>query len=244
MLRPTLLCTLLAATFIPACADEAQPSDELADETAQDGDAGKGDTVQAFTYFSVSPDIRACSFNSRCGGFFVARPNRASTICGRGSTASRCYVDSLDLTHTGMPASVQKSYQDRIRAGETFLLRGDIAPSADDRNTSLAVTEIWVAGSKTGTLDGPFLFVKDNGLRCITAPCPTVTETRLNSNRSANIHAVDFSASGADQATEDRAQNAVFNDGVIMVGYRYYPDALSRGRTANQFFTKAPVPLH
>jgi len=144
-----------------------------------------------------------------------------------------------------MPASVQKSYLDRIRAGESFLLRGDIAPAPDDRGASLAVTQIWVAGSATGsTEDGVFTFVKDNGLRCITAPCPTITETRLNSNRSANIHEVDFSDSGADDAAQERAHSAVFDDGVIVVGYRYYPSNRSKGRTANQFFTRAPVPLH
>jgi hypothetical protein len=244
MLRPTLVCTLLAVSFLPACTTE-QPADELADETAQDGESGKGDTADAFTYFTVTPDKRACSFNSRCGGFFVARPNRATTTCGRGSTASRCYVDSLDLSHTGMPASVQTSYKERIRNGESFLLRGDIAPAPDDRGASLAVTEVWVAGSATGsTEEGVFTFVKDNGLRCITAPCPTITETRLNSNRSANIHALDFSDSGADEAAQEHAQNAVFDDGVIVVGYRYYPTSRSKGRTANQFFAKAPVPLH
>ncbi len=243
-MRLAVISTLFVTSLVPACAAD-QPTDELADETAQDGDAGKGDTAAAFTYFTVTLDKRACSFDSRCGGFFVARPNRSTTTCGRGQTSSRCYVDSLDLTHTGMPASVQKSYQDRIRAGETVLLRGDIAPAPDDRGASLAVTEIWVAGSETGSIDsGVFTFVKDNGLRCITAPCPTVTETRLNSNRSANIHQVDFSDSGADDAAQERAQNALFDAGVIVVGYRYYPTTRSKGRTANQFFTKAPVPLH
>lgn len=243
MLRPTLICTLLASALIPACT--ASPAtDELGEETAQDGEAGKGDTADAFTFFTATRDTRACSLNSRCGGFFVARPNRASTTCGRGQTSSRCYVDGIDLSQTGMPASVRKSYEQRLRAGEQFLLRGDIAPAPDDRGATLAVTEIWVAGSPTGTLEGVFTLVKDNGVRCITTPCPNVGETRLNSNRSANIDEVDFSDSGATDAAIERAQNDVYDAGVVVVGYRFYPTRNTKGRTANQFFTKAPVPLH
>ena len=33
-------------------------------------------------------------------------------------------------------------------------------------------------------------------------------------------------------------------DGLIVVGYRYTDSAGGKGRTANKFFTKAPVPLH
>jgi len=31
---------------------------------------------------------------------------------------------------------------------------------------------------------------------------------------------------------------------VIVVGDRFYPNKRSKGRAANQFFTKAPTPLH
>jgi hypothetical protein len=237
-----LLSSALVFSFLPSCADSAPP-DELAGESAEDGDAGKGDTADAFTFFAVTPDVRQCSFDSRCGGFFVSRPNRSTTTCTRGVTSSRCYVDSLDMSGTAMPASVAKSYQDRIRNGESFLLKGDLVPGADDRGLSLHVTQIWVAGSATGVTDGVFVLVKDNGTRCIVAPCPSLSEIRLNSNRSAAIHELDLAASGADTDTLDRAGNDLFDAGVIVVGDRYYPTR-AKGRSANQFFTKAPVPLH
>ncbi len=241
MLR-AFLSTAVVVCLLPACAEREVP-DELGDESSTDGEVGKGDTADAFTYFAVNPDLRACSFDARCGGFFVSRPNRASTICGRGSTASRCYVDSLDFSGTALPKSIAADYEERIRSGETILLKGDITPAPDDRGSSLHVTEVWTSGSPTGTLGGVFLLVKDNGVRCITAPCPSLTETRLNSNRSAAISEVDFSLSGADDETIARAANGFFDDGVIVVGYRYYAEQRSKGREANQFFTRAPVPL-
>ncbi|MBS1117780.1 MAG: hypothetical protein H6Q90_8 [Deltaproteobacteria bacterium] len=235
-----LLSSALVFSFLPSCADTG-PTDELAGES-NDGEAGKDDSADAFTFFAVTPDVRACSFDARCGGFFVSRPNRSTTICGRGSTADRCYVDSLDFSGTAMPDSVAMSYQDRIRAGETFLLRGDISPAPDDRGASLHITEVWVSGSSAGVTDGVFVLVKDNGVRCITAPCPNVSEQRLNSTRHATIHEIDLSTSGADDATIGRATSDLFDAGIIIVGDRYYP-ARAKGRSANQFFTKAPVPL-
>ena len=242
MLRASFLCSLLATAIIPACATDSQ-SDELAGESDSDGEAGKGDASGAFTYFTVTPDLRACSFDARCGGFFVARANRATTQCGRGAAMSRCYVDHIDWAGTAMPASVAKSYEDRLRNGESMILKGDLSPDALDRGSQLAATEIWVPGSATGTLDGVFVLAKDNGIRCITTPCPSTSETRLNSNRSANIDEIDFSASGATDEEINLASGQLFSDGVIVVGDRFYPTKRSKGRTASQFFTRAPVPL-
>lgn len=240
MLRAAVIATFVA-TILPACATDA-PIDELADDS-EDTDAGKGDEAGgAFNYFTASPDVRACSFDARCGGFFVARPNRASTVCSRGVSGSRCYVDSIDMSGTAMPKSIANDYLARLRSGEQMILKGDIVQGADDRGTSFRVTEIWTAGSATGVNEGVFVFVKDNGIRCITAPCPSLGETRLNSTKAANIDHVDFSVSGADEGTVELAQNAMFQDGVIVVGDRVTPNARSKGRSANQFFLRAPVP--
>lgn len=248
-MRTTLLCTLLTASLIPACAieEQAPAPDELADESDLDGEAGKGDTEDAFTYFQVTPDKRACSLDSDCGGFFVNRVNRTTTACGfRGATPqARCYVRTIQWDRTALPASVAQSYEDRLRAGEPILLRGDLSPDPADRGTHLSASEVWVPGSETGEADGVFVLAQDNGIRCITAPCPQVTEMRLNANRAANIDTIDFTASGADELTIERAAEQLYTGaGVIVSGERFYPyGGRGKGRRASQFWTQAPVPL-
>jgi hypothetical protein len=225
------------------CAD-GMPPDELGEETPADGEEGKGDAAAAFTFFNVLPDTRACSLDSPadCGtGFFVSRANRSTTQCGRGVLAAQCKVNAIDWSGTAMPASVAQGYEDDLRNGQPLLVRGSLLPAANDAGLTLHPTEIWVA-SQPEWVEGVFTLVQDNGLRCVTAPCPSLTERRLNSNLSANIADVDFEASGAEAELIERAQSDLFDDGVIIVGYRYYFDGRAKGRTANKFFTKAPVP--
>lgn len=109
-----------------------------------------------------------------------------------------------------------------------------------------AATEVWTPGAKEASPDGVFVLAKDNGIRCIAAPCPQVTEIRLNANRSSNISDLDLEASGADEGTVERARNDLYGGpGVILAGDRYYTmNGRSKGRRATQFWTKAPVPLH
>ncbi|HEY5920352.1 MAG TPA: DUF6748 domain-containing protein [Kofleriaceae bacterium] len=232
----------MTSILVPACATE--PTDELGEETAADGEEGKGDAAGAFTFFNVIADTRACSLNSPpdCGsGFFVSRANRTTTQCGRGPAQSQCKLD-LFYWQTGMPASVSKGYEDRLREGQSLLVRGSIQPDPADRGATLVVNEIWVPNT-TEFVDGVFTLVKDNGVRCITAPCPSLTERRLNSNLFADITGIDFDASSADAEAIELAQSQLYGDGLIVVGYRDYDSRGGKVRTANRFFTKAPVPL-
>lgn len=243
MLRATLVSALAVTALVPACAT-TQTEDELADETAADGEDGKGDSAAAFTYYNLLPDSRACLFNDgECGvGYFVSRANRSTTQCGRGPAQSQCKVFTIDWSATAMPESVAKGYEDGLREGKPLLVRGTLAPSPDDRGSVLAVTEIWVASSPE-RVDGVFTLVHDNGIRCIKAPCPSLTERKLNSNLSAQISEIDLEDSGAELDAMDRAHEQVYGDGLIVVGYRYSHEDGGKGRTANKFFTKAPVPL-
>jgi hypothetical protein len=102
---------------------------------------------------------------------------------------------------------------------------------------------VWVAASDKGVNEGVAVLVKDSGIRCITAPCPSLMEMKLNSNLSATITDLDLEASGATAEVIDRGFNGIYDGGVIVVGDRYYGSNGLKGRRANQFFTKAPVPL-
>jgi len=233
----------MTSILVPACT--SQPADELSDESA-DGEGGKADSAATFTFLNLIPDTRACSLNSPgdCGnGFFVSRANRSTIQCGRGPAQSQCKVQTIDWSGTAMPASVAKGYEDDLRAGTPLLVKGTVEPDPLDRGLVVNVTEIWVA-SAPEWVDGVFALVHDNGIRCVRAPCPSLTEKKLNSSLSAQITGIDFDASGADQDAIDRARDALYGDGVIVVGYRDYDSLGGKTRTANKFFTKAPVPLH
>jgi hypothetical protein len=226
-----------------AACSTSEPADELAGESSEDGEAGKGDSADAFDFFFADSDVRACSFDARCGGFFVSRPNRTSTICGRGSQGERCYVDSLEWSGTALPESVARGYEEMLRKGEKLILKGTITPDAADRGATFAVTEVWLPRAQGGSLDGVAVLVKNNGVRCFRAPCPSFNEYRLNSNRWAAITDLDLAASGAEELMIEIGMNATFEDGVIIFGDRYYPQKDAKGRAANQFYTRAPVPM-
>ncbi|MGE0870421.1 MAG: DUF6748 domain-containing protein [Kofleriaceae bacterium] len=244
MIRSSLFCALIASSLVSACAtDNTSSVDELAGETAEDGEAGKADAADAFSYFTVTPDERKCTPEAGCGGYYVQRPNRSTVQCGR-AQVKLCYVNKIEW-NTGMPASLSADYEKRLRAGETLILRGDVIAPENDGYPALGVTEIWVPQSESGALEGTFVFAKDNGIRCLTAPCPSITESRLNSNRSAQITDVDFVSSGASEDALNKAYSKLFNEGVIIVGDRQDEagENGARTRVANQFFLKAPVPL-
>lgn len=244
MLRATLLSAVAVSSLVPACTT-SQPDDEFAAETAADGEGGKADASDTFTYYNVQPDSRQClRADGVCGvGYFVSRANRSTTQCSRGPAQSQCKVFSIDWTGTAMPESVAKSYEDGLREGRPLIVKGELVPAPDDRGSSLAVTEVWVASSPE-QVDGVFTLVADNGVRCIKAPCPSLTERKLNSNLSASISSIDLGDSGADRDAMDRAHEQLYSGGLIVVGYRYTDSAGGKGRTANKFFTKAPVPLN
>lgn len=242
MLRPLLIASLLAVP-LAGCTDDPA-ADELAGESSTDGEAGKGDSVDAFTYFRQRPDVGACTAD-HCS-FFVSRANRSFTNCLRGQGSyDECEVD-IDLTGTGMPASVQASYRERLWNEEKILLRGELSENADHTKTVLVVTELWIpqSGGAWWPSEGTYVRLKDNGLRCITAPCPSIGEQRINSSRGANIHTFDLLPTGADDEAVGRAEEAIYSgDGVIVVGERYTTSNEAKGRRAEELYLKAPVPL-
>ena len=242
----TILLSFLAASALGACADTAQSEDEFAGESTADGESGKTDEASsAFTYFDLRVDSRQCLVaDGECSvSFFASRTNRTSTQCGRGPMQAECKVHAIDWRGTAMPASVAKSYEDRVRAGEHLIVKGSVVPAANDAGLSLAVTEIWV-GSEKEPGAGVFALVKDNGIRCVRAPCPSLTERKLNSNLSAQLTGVDLEASGASDDQVGRAYEQLHGDGLIVVGYRDYDREGGKTRSANTFYTRAPVPLH
>src|SRR5688572_6003228 len=127
---------LISLSFIAACASEGE-HDELAGETAEDDVAnadGKGDVAAdgAYTFYSIKGDVRRCAF-PYCGGEFLERLNRSTTVCHDGkSTTSACYTPELDFSESGLKQEAQDTLrlavsQGAIGDGVKAIVRGRFA---------------------------------------------------------------------------------------------------------------------
>jgi hypothetical protein len=233
MLRSLVFAALplFSLSMVSACAS-SDVDDELAGESAAD-DAidGKADSAAdgVYTYFEVTADLRRCA-SPVCGGFYMKRLNRTTTVCHNGSTRADCYTPVLDWSESNLDAGQQQklvdmSNKDATSAGVYAIVRGRFA----SKNTTtprpdlgrFIVTEAWV-GEGEGVSDGVFAKVKDNGVRCISAPCPSLTEKALNTSRAANIAVLDFSMSGlSDHLVEGFVANYTSDSGILIAGDRY-----------------------
>ena len=214
-----------------ACASSGV-EDELAGETAEDAALdGKADGAVdgAYTYFEIYKDLRKCAAPS-CGGYYLHRLNRSTTVCHNGASRWSCYVPSLDFSDSGLGSDLQSALdaaavRDATSYGVVAIVRGRFAPQTYANQGNLGrfiVTEGWVAETDSIS-EGVFTRVKDNGVRCITSPCPTVGEKALNTSRSANVHGLDWDLAGLDedQLSKLSTEMVATPYGIIIAGDRY-----------------------
>ncbi len=231
MLRSLKAITALSILSISACASTGV-EDELAGETAEDAALdGKADGAVdgSYTYFEIYRDLRKCSSPS-CGGFFLHRLNRSTTVCHNGSSRWSCYVPGLDWSESNLGDDLQAALldaatRDATSYGAVALVRGRFAPESYSGYGNLGrfiVTEAWVAENDSIS-DGVFTRVHDNGVRCITSPCPSIEEKALNTSRKANVHGLDWSVAGLDDDQISKLTTEMYASpaGVIIAGDRY-----------------------
>lgn len=242
---------------LAACAANG-PTDELAGETAEDlaGD-GKADASAdgTYTYFAIKSDLRRCAA-PMCGGFFLERLNRTTTVCHDGSKDAACYAAELDWSEAGLNDQtraqlVTAAGNGAIGEGIDAIVRGRFAPlAAASKQASVQgeptygrfiVTEAWVSESEA-VADGVFVKAKDSGVRCITTPCSSIIEKNLNGSRSAAIAGIDFEPAGLSEASLSRVTNdMVASGGILIAGDRYTINengSTAKGRTATAVFSR------
>jgi len=160
------------------------------------------------TYFVIRRDLRRCA-SPMCGGYFVRRVNQSRTLCANNRYARECYVSEIDWNGQG---EVEPN-----RA----LLRGDISGSTRPpfgKLGHLKVRESWQAAGDT-QLAGEIFRVRDLGVRCITHPCLTHNEVRLNSTESRKIAGVELNKVGASDAVMQDAFAALTSpEGILVSG--------------------------
>jgi len=223
----------LTVSLLPACTDSA---DELATDDATVGDDAKADASGGtYTYYFVQPDLRAC-VSPVCGGVFYKLANGSSTTCLDGTKAAQCYAASVDWAKLGLDdAAIGK-----VNAAPDLLVRATIRSKSwsTGKYAELRPTEAWLPQGPNAAA-GPLAKIGDSGIRCITAPCPSLRERKLNSSVQANISELGWDDSGAsDRLIETATEKALSSDGIIVAGYRYSNQS-TKARTVTQFWFRA-----
>lgn len=214
------------------CATSIDPQDDIA--AAYGGDTeftGATDSAAgaADTYFEIESDLRRCA-SPACGGWFLERLNRWATRCHDGQNATSCYTPVLDWSEAGLTDEQRATMlgacgRGAVLDGVHAIVRGRFAPTNSTtpapRMGRFVITEAWVAENEAVS-DGTFVRVADNGIRCVTSPCPSVTEMTLNTSASIDIAAVDFAPAAL---TEDEVATCVDRmatpEGIMVAGDRY-----------------------
>lgn len=218
---------LVLPLFAAACAT-TDVTDELAGETSDAVD-GKADGAVdgASTYFTIA--------TTNGTTFTLARVNRTTTTCADGHVKSSCTTTQLDWSESSLTSPIQDKLTGAARNGFA-LVRGRFG-----KPNRFIVTEGWVAEGGNEP-DGVFARVIDNGIRCITAPCPSMTEKGLNGSNTANIAALDYAPSGLSEKQVDAFSTGVFDAyGIIVAGVRYTDHEnghTAKGRTVSNAYHK------
>jgi len=215
--RSVLLASFFALT-LPACAGQTSG----AADDASLSDDGKADRIGGGTsYYLVRPDLRRCAAPA-CGGSFVQRVNFPTTTCADGTSAAECYVAATDYSKAGLDDNDMSAV-----AGRPIIVKGRIANSAYAAGSfgNLVTSEVWVGAvgrvqnGSYAPVSGVVYRVKDTGVRCITSPCPTDHETKLNGTSSRDIAGVDLSAIDTTEEQINAAYTALSSaDGVLVDG--------------------------
>jgi hypothetical protein len=236
---------------LAACSSFADPPDEIANDSREESsvDGGADNVDGAHTYFAIMADLRKCAF-PMCGGWFLHRLNQPLTRCHDGHYAAMCYTPVLDWSKTGLSEGLQGKLLDAARQGALSgdvdaIVRGRFAPTnrtTPDRSLGrFVITEAWGAEGSVPA-QGAFVRVEDNGLRCLVAPCPSITETTLNTSRVTDIAEIDWAPSGlSDREVSTQIAAMSTPGGVLIAGDRFTvngPGGTATARTATAVYVR------
>jgi len=193
-------------------------------------ESGNSDLIaDPYGYFGIAKDVRKCAF-PMCGGWFLTSLNRSATRCPDGRDAASCYTPVLDWSAAGLPEDQQGRLlaaceEHGSSAGVYAIVHGRFARS--DRATAnpepgrFVISEAWLAEGDMVSR-GSFVRLADNGVRCVAAPCPSITETSINLGTSTDIAGIDWTpAKLQDEQIAECVENMSTPDGLLVAGSRY-----------------------
>jgi hypothetical protein len=238
----------LTAPVVTACTD--QVADELEVDDASEGDASKADIVSGtYTYYFVKPDLKRCAAPF-CGGVYYQLANATTTRCLDGKKAEWCYAAGQNTSRLGLGETGLASYLGALNGsalsdGSKVLVRAVIGTKHWGANlgnfAELRPSEAWI-GQGPNEAAGPLAKIEDTGVRCITFPCPSLRERKLNSSVRADIAELGWDKSGANDEQIGEALDRMHTDGLIVAGYRTTvtgPGGEAKARSVTQFYLRA-----
>src|SRR5215813_4561787 len=254
MIRSLGLVSILAVAACSAMQKTTPGPDELAGESPDDGEAPKADDPYDNFGLYEARKIGAfeCNGDGSCTHIEFDRANRSTMTCADGALHATCTARTMDADKLNLSASksdavasaLQRQAEDPTM-GTQVLVRGTFVhgtnPLYPDVDwVTFSATEVWLAQKADGSTDGTFVRLNDNGVRCVTSPCPTIHEGRLNSSRGMDIDGIDWGDS-ADDALQEHVYDALTTpDGAIVVGTRTYGElgTSDKLRTTNQVYLR------
>lgn len=230
--------------LVTGCVASAELTTGSEDQVAAEaGVVPVGPPVAGPAYYAITADARKCP-SPMCGGWFLKALNLPTTKCLDGMGTS-CYVSALDWTAAGLGDADQATLlaaagRPTPLGGVYAIVRGGFAPGGATERGRFAITEGWVAEGDT-VAAGAFVRVTDNGLRCLRAPCPNITEQVVNSYTAVDIAAMDFQpAKLTDEQVTDCIGEMATPDGILVAGKRftvYDGGATAMGRTVTNAYS-------
>ena len=194
-LRISLVELALASALLLGCGNtdsfdvgDSQESGEASDELIV-----ISRTPPSSTYYSARLDARRCAY-PMCGGIFVSAVNQSLTRCPRGSNERECYVSNVDFSMFSGSRKAIAAVQDAIGydPGTTrVVLLGTLHPTLLGYGT-LRAEMAWVAVD-SHRISGDFYEVRDSGIVCVVAPCPSFEQKLLNRGEDMLFHGLDLS---------------------------------------------------
>jgi hypothetical protein len=243
---------LVGSTLLAACATDASGTtpgdDELAGDHGNDGSKADEGALQDTFGIYTAQKIGAfeCNGLGSCTHVDLAMAGRSTTTCPDGTKGAACSVKFLDFSTLGLTASQSGAATAKLQAsaatpeiGPQLLVRGKFVAAGDA--ITFQVSELWQAQLADASTDGTFVMVRDAGIRCITAPCPSLNENRINSTRNLNIDGIDWPSDLADSLQSKIYDATTKADGVILAGDRTHGKENGKTtnlRTVNQAFLR------
>lgn len=189
------------------------------------------------THYTVRPDNRKC-VSPICGGWYVKAVNQKTQKCPDGSIQNECYVGTDIISIPNLTPEQLLQLKQAMNESNA-LIEGSISNKL--AYGVLVINQAWTSATHQQA-EGTFLNVKNNGIVCITYPCPSYDGLILNKKIIKSLSDIDLTQVQASSQDLDLAQAAInSNEGLYMAGHYTDvtgPAGTAQGIAATQFYLK------